>query len=822
MNVITIVVSPASQYNAGGQSSMFSIRGRSFARQDRSRRQLATLEILEERDLLSAVGFAEHPAEPIACCGHLLADLNGDGTNDWVWGSSPLQWSPNLGDATFGDPVFIGHSRGFTTQMASADIDGDDDLDLVRLSGPSLTWYENRDGKGRFGPANEIITMDEFIRSFAVGDITGDGIPEVLVTETDNGRSRLRWLNSVDQQFALQHTLDLYGYAHIVDLDQDGDNDILAVRVNREELFWFENVDGDFTDQSLIANFPTHYDVADINNDGHFDIVSDSGSSFTTHINDGVEVFTPVTFPTSNSWFPGQPLLSDFDNDGDLDVFLETSGPDHKNVELHENINGTTFEARDISYVFEPYSRTEAYIGDIDGDGDGDLMGNGDWFRYDSDTGQFTRQLLFGESQPDFFNQHLVDLNGDGSDELLYNAPCRSRYVACDSHLYWTAVTPDLRPKGDVTAIATDGQYPLLVESGDFDGDGDHDIVVLSATHAFDAFNERLYWVENVDGAGRFSEAQIIFARSYPDYPRVTDLDGDGIHEIVIEAQVNKTEILRLENGAFASEELSINDVRSITPVDLDGDGREDLLVAAQHGAYTVLNSESGYSEPSAIFHEQDKPFSIEFADINNDGLLDIALTKGYSADEDARTSWMENLGSGKFGDRHPIPVADGMQLITSADFNSDGVSDLVFREFKFEPGARMKVAYNSSLGDFEMGNLAGLQAISDIRDVDGDGDLDVIGHDLTWYENRPMGDANGDGKFDSADLVQVFQSAEYEDDVPGNSTFQEGDWNGDGDFDSSDLIVAMQGGTYRHSAFGIDVAGTLNETKDDKHAFVS
>lgn len=62
---------------------------------------------------------------------------------------------------------------------------------------------------------------------------------------------------------------------------------------------------------------------------------------------------------------------------------------------------------------------------------------------------------------------------------------------------------------------------------------------------------------------------------------------------------------------------------------------------------------------------------------------------------------------------------------------------------------------------------------------------------------SRVVGDANGDGLFDSADLIQVFQAGEYEDLLPGNSMYHEGDWNGDGDFDSSDLVLAFQAGGY-------------------------
>lgn len=55
----------------------------------------------------------------------------------------------------------------------------------------------------------------------------------------------------------------------------------------------------------------------------------------------------------------------------------------------------------------------------------------------------------------------------------------------------------------------------------------------------------------------------------------------------------------------------------------------------------------------------------------------------------------------------------------------------------------------------------------------------------------RP-GDANGDGIFDSNDLVAVLAAGEFEDGIEDNSTFEEGDWNGDGDFTTADLVAAF------------------------------
>lgn len=73
-----------------------------------------------------------------------------------------------------------------------------------------------------------------------------------------------------------------------------------------------------------------------------------------------------------------------------------------------------------------------------------------------------------------------------------------------------------------------------------------------------------------------------------------------------------------------------------------------------------------------------------------------------------------------------------------------------------------------------------------------------------TW-----MGDVNLDGGFDSSDLVQMFQRGEYEDDIPGNSTWADGDINGDGDFTSADFVAMFDVGGYEMGPRGDDGAYT-------------
>ncbi|MEZ6116835.1 MAG: hypothetical protein R3C28_09720 [Pirellulaceae bacterium] len=69
-----------------------------------------------------------------------------------------------------------------------------------------------------------------------------------------------------------------------------------------------------------------------------------------------------------------------------------------------------------------------------------------------------------------------------------------------------------------------------------------------------------------------------------------------------------------------------------------------------------------------------------------------------------------------------------------------------------------------------------------------------------TWvhgaeFTNTFFGDANLDGEFDTADLVDVFAAAKCE--TGGLANWSEGDWNGDGRFGTADLITAFGDGGF-------------------------
>lgn len=94
----------------------------------------------------------------------------------------------------------------------------------------------------------------------------------------------------------------------------------------------------------------------------------------------------------------------------------------------------------------------------------------------------------------------------------------------------------------------------------------------------------------------------------------------------------------------------------------------------------------------------------------------------------------------------------------------------------------------------------AAIQADDLTYDLNQDGEMNVDDQIYMVRElmGTAIGDANLDGRFDSQDLVLVFQVGAYENDVADDAMWSTGDWDCDGEFSSSDLVLAFQFGEYR------------------------
>ena len=117
--------------------------------------------------------------------------------------------------------------------------------------------------------------------------------------------------------------------------------------------------------------------------------------------------------------------------------------------------------------------------------------------------------------------------------------------------------------------------------------------------------------------------------------------------------------------------------------------------------------------------------------DINNDGLLDVVLTR----------VWFENPGGLKANPDKAWPAHDfpgGAHDMVAADINRDGRLDIVTYHGEmvswFDPANGMK---QTDVGQGEK-NHGGI-APNGVADLDGDGDLDIV-IPAYWFENPGQG----------------------------------------------------------------------------------
>jgi hypothetical protein len=255
-----------------------------------------------------------------------------------------------------------------------------------------------------------------YIRAFAA-DFDGDGHPEVAAANKgeqnpDVATPRLSnlslYLVPPDPMNGGLWREQLLDQVHIpincepVDLDGDGDLDIVAGSRGERRVLWFENLGGlqfsehpivlvDFPDELSATGF--NMDYADLDGDGRRDIVSTAWPGSIVLLHQPEHSADPWRWSLLGSAPPDQLIsirLGDIDSDGDLDIFsgAYSRGPRDRDGSLltvndplgricwFENPgNGSTpWPRHDISRrkrgMYDKW-----LLRDLDGDGDLDAVG---------------------------------------------------------------------------------------------------------------------------------------------------------------------------------------------------------------------------------------------------------------------------------------------------------------------------------------------------------------------------------------------------------------------------------------------------------------
>jgi hypothetical protein len=334
-----------------------------------------------------------------------LADLDADGDLDLV------AVSGDYGEAVEADSLFRNDGRGNFTHdssgrlpsvlddtqaLALGDVDGDGDVDLVfgNLRQQSRLFLNNGSAVFTDVTASHLPAATPATRAVALGDVDGDGDRD-LVLGNYGEPSRL-YLNSGAGVFTdvsaarLPPSVRETRAVALGDLDGDGDLDILfgnGLSRNEQETLLINNGSGTFADETA-TRLPSAYVFAtaslalgDVDRDGDLDIAVGNddfslGRFNRLYRNDGSGRFTDEDL--IYDYYRTMALaFGDADGDGDLDAFC--GDYDHYD-KLYLNDGTGTFA--NVSWPRMPatYERTRALaLGDVDGDGDLDLVRGSDW-----------------------------------------------------------------------------------------------------------------------------------------------------------------------------------------------------------------------------------------------------------------------------------------------------------------------------------------------------------------------------------------------------------------------------------------------------------
>ncbi len=305
-------------------------------------------------------------------------------------------------------------TSGYNAPMLT-DVDADGDLDLFigvlggafnpnRSATDNLFFYERAaDGLLDLRTTRYLNNLDFGSESLTVlEDLDADGDMDLLVSNKidahDLQRASLYRLENVgsptDPRFEHRGLLDVGREYHMApafgDLDGDGDRDLLRGTWNKgiayfrndgtPEMPRYELVDSQYVTLTRGSNSTPA--LGDLDGDGDLDLmVGEASGTLNYYRNEGTAAapdFQLVSdeYGDMDAGRRSAPTLVDVDMDGDLDLVV---GRDAGGVAFYRNV-GTATEpsfTEDPAFALSLYSYSTPTFGDVDGDGDLDVMSGG-------------------------------------------------------------------------------------------------------------------------------------------------------------------------------------------------------------------------------------------------------------------------------------------------------------------------------------------------------------------------------------------------------------------------------------------------------------
>ena len=485
----------------------------------------------------------------------------GDGIGSAVW--YERDGNTWISHDLLSSDVDHGHS------LEVADLDGDGHLDIflaeMRLNGANpdaKMWIFLGDGQGGFSQTEVASGFGN--HESRVADLDGDGDLDILGKPYNWDTPRVDvWLNSPSkfegrwQRFVLDDERPWRAiFITAADLDSDGLKDVITGG------WWYKNPGnptGEWQRFEIGSPLNNMAAVYDFDGDGDVDILgtggtgSDPNSSFYWARNDGQGNFTILdNIQAGEGDFLQGVAVGRFEGQN-LGVALSwhVEGQGVQMLAVPSDPSTGTWTWSRISQQ----SQDEALsAGDVDGDGDLDLLLGTVWLRNEAGS-SWTAMTLFEASAPPDRNR-LVDMNADGKLDAVVGYEAISE----PGKLVWYQQGSSPENPWTEHLIADPSIVgPMSLDVADMDGDGDPD-VVAGEHNPDDPTHAALFIFENVDGAGLDWRRHLIYTGDeHHDGAQVVDIDDDGDQDILSIGWTH-ARVLLYENqaGRVPAKDLSL------------------------------------------------------------------------------------------------------------------------------------------------------------------------------------------------------------------------------------------------------------------------
>jgi len=618
------------------------------------------------------------------------ADVDGDGHTDILSASEiddTIAWYENDGAS---DPSFTTHeittSAGRPETVYAADVDGNGHTDIVSATnrGDKVVWYENDGASDPSFTKNEVSTNVDGTQSVYAADVDGDDDTDILsASENDDTIAWHENDGTSDPGFTtniINNGANGARGVYATDVDGDGNTDVLSASSEDDKIVWYENdgtSDPSFTTNTITSSADNANDVyaTDVNGDGHTDVLSSSSGDDTIawYENDGSETFTTHT-TTTNALGVQSVHAADIDGDTYTDILSAS----YMTVAWHENDGNASpsFGERALTGPAFVDGPRDVHAADVDGDDDTDLLSASSqddqiaWYENDG-SGTFTPHTITTNAEG-AIQVHAADVDGDDDTDILSASNS-------DDTVAWYENEGTSDPSFTTHEVTTTAGGAASVYAADVDGNGHTD--VLAASYSDDT----VAWYEN-DGTSDpgFTLHEITSSADGAASVYATDVDGDG-HTDVLSASILDNAVRWYENdgsGTFTSHTITTNAefARSVYAADVDGDGHTDILSASEIDDTIAWHENDGTSDPSFTTHEittsADGAWSVYAADVDGDGDTDVLS----ASDDDNTIAWYENDGTADPGFTGQVITTEAKSArgVHAADVDGDADSDVL------------------------------------------------------------------------------------------------------------------------------------------------